>query len=335
MNVLIASSIDGEAIERLEQEHQVIRAFPNNGEESLRALIRDCEALVFRSGIRVSADLMGCAPGLKLLVRAGSGMDNLDVEYAQKRGMHLVRIPQPSARAVAEMAFAFMLALSRRLLEADHSMRNGRWEKHEFSGYLLRDKTLGVVGIGNTGSCVAEMGVAWGMRVIGCVQHPSREREGGFCEKGIRMLEFDQVIADADYLSIHVPLKDNTRRLLDADALSRMKPGAYLINLARGGIVDEQALYESLTTPGGLRGAALDVHEHEGQDCISPLSGLDNVILTPHIGAMAIDAQREIGQKVVETINAFANANGSDPWQGKVAGVAQGYARIQGEVNRG
>jgi len=329
MKVLIASLIDVEAIDRLEKEHEVIRAFHNVSEENLRTLISDCDALVFRSGVKVDADLMACAPRLRLLVRAGSGLDNLDVTYAQQRKVELVRIPQPSARAVAEMAFSFMLALSRHLLDADRSMRQGRWEKHALTGYLLQGKTLGVVGLGNTGSCVAEMGVAWGMQVIGCVQHPSPERTAMFSEKGIRLVDFNEVVADADYLSIHVPLKENTRKLMDEATLGRMKPGAYLLNLARGGIVDEQALYVSLTNGGGLRGAALDVHEREGTGMLSPLAELDNVILTPHIGAMAIDAQREIGRKVLEVIGFFAANDGCGGLPERVAGVTVGYASSQ------
>lgn len=335
MNVLIASSIDGEAIDRLERSHRVIRAFSGNNRERLAELARDCQVLVFRSGVRVDADLLESAPELRLLVRAGSGLDNLDLARAQQRGVQLVRIPRPSARAVAEMAFAFMLALSRRLLEADRSMREGHWEKQRLSGYLLRDKTLGILGVGNTGSCVAAMGVAWGMRVIGCVRHPSPRRREGFRQEGIQLLEFDQVVADADYLSIHVPLTEETCTLLDAAALGRMKPGAYLINLARGGVVDEQALYRALTRKDGLGGAALDVHEHEGEGRRSPLAELDNVILTPHIGAMAVDAQQEIGRKVVEIMDAFSAANGAGAWLERVTGVTPGYGRIQGEVTHG
>ncbi len=319
MKILIASSIDEKAIDVLREDHQVVCAFRDVTEEMLRTLIRDCQVLVFRSGVNISARLMECSPDLKLLVRAGSGLDNLDFEYVQQRGLKLVRIPQPGARAVTEMAFAFMLALSRRLLEADRSMREGRWAKHELTGYLLYGKTLGIVGVGNIGSCVADMGLAWGMNVIGCVEHPSPERIDKFRENGVRITDFEQVLAEADYLSIHVPLKENTRFLIHAEELARMKPGSYLINLSRGGVVDEKALYKALTEGGRLRGAALDVHEQEGDGKLSPLAGLPNVILTPHIGAMAFDTQREIGRRVVESVAAFAAENGFAAASGKGA----------------
>ncbi len=306
MKIMLASSIDEEAIFRLEEDHQVIRAFGGVPEESLRALIHGCEALVFRSGVRISAQLLACAPDLKLLVRAGSGLDNLDLDYAEQRGMKLVRIPQPGARAVTEMAFALMLALSRRILEADRSMREAHWAKDELSGYLLFGKTLGILGVGNIGGCVADMGIAWGMKVIGCVEHPTPDRVQEFRNKGVRITSLAEVLEKADYLSIHLPLKEDTRCLMGAAELARMKPGSYLVNLARGGIVDERALYEAMTAGGRLRGAALDVHAQEGEGKLSPLAGLPNVILTPHIGAMAVDTQREIGRRVVEAISSFA-----------------------------
>ncbi len=307
MKILIASSIDADAIERLKKHHDVVCAFRGVTDEMLRTLISDCRILVFRSGVEITAQLMECAPDLKLLIRAGSGLDNLDFDYVQRRGLKLVRIPQPGARAVTEMAFAFMLALSRRLIEADSSMRGGRWAKHELTGYLLYGKTLGIVGVGNIGSCMADMGLAWGMKVTGCVEHPSAERVQAFREKGVQILEFDRVLNESDYLSINVPLKENTRGLIRAAEIARMKPGSYLINLARGGIVDESALCEALADGGRLRGAALDVHEQEWEGRLSPLAELPNVILTPHIGAMAVDTQREIGRRVVETISSFAS----------------------------
>ncbi|HJV65774.1 MAG TPA: NAD(P)-dependent oxidoreductase [Geomonas sp.] len=306
MKILIASSIDAAAIERLKTDHQVVCAFQDVSEGMLRELVADCQVLVFRSGVNISAQLMECAPHLKLLVRAGSGLDNLDFDYVQRRGLKLVRIPQPGARAVTELTFALMLALSRRLFEADRSMRDSHWSKDDLSGYLLQGKTLGVVGAGNIGGCVAQMGIAWGMRVLGCVEHPSWERRQLFAEKGIDMVGFKQVLAEADYVTVHVPLKEDTRHMFDQAAFSLMKKGAYLVNVARGGVVDELALHEALTGPGRLRGAALDVHAKEWEGGGSLLAGCRNVILTPHVGSMTVDTQAEIGRRVVEAIEEFA-----------------------------
>ncbi|HEX9076772.1 MAG TPA: NAD(P)-dependent oxidoreductase [Anaerolineae bacterium] len=296
--------IDGDTLNELEKQHDVTRAFGATT-ESFQKLIPDAEVLIFRSGVTVSAAVMECAPDLKLLIRAGSGIDNLDLEYVHRHGLQLVRIPEPGAQAVAEMTFAFMLALSRNLILADHMTRRGRWLKHELHSHLLAGRTLGIIGAGNIGSRVGQVGAAMDMEVIGCVEHPSPVRAAELSARGIHLVDFDQVITQADYLSVHVSLKDSTRNLINADVLARIKPGAFLMNLARGGVVDEHALFQALTEGGRLGGAALDVHKAEGEGKISPLAELPNVILTPHIGAMTIETQREIGRRIKETVNAF------------------------------
>ena len=302
MKILIASSIDTDAIDQLREKHDVICAF-NAGEAELKSHIADREILIFRSGVRITAEVLAAASHLKLLIRAGSGLDNLDVAYVRRHGLRLVRIPEPGAQAVAELTYGLMLALARQILVADQLLRQGRWAKHDLTGYLLTRKTLGIIGAGNIGSRVGQMGAAWGMDVIGCVEHPSPTVAASLQQKGIRLTACDEVVAEADFLSIHVPLKESTRNLIDGPLLARMKPGAFLTNLARGGVVDEKALYQALTRDNGLAGAALDVHSEEGEGKISPLADLPNVVLTPHIGAMTIDSQREIGQRIIEIIN--------------------------------
>lgn len=304
MNILITSPIDPDAIKKLGEQHHIVCAF-DASEDTLQELIQDRQILIFRSGVSITAQIMECAPELKLLIRAGSGIDNLDVEYTRRRGLKLTRIPGPGAQSVAEMSFAFMLALSRNLLQADRLTRQGKWAKNKLGGYLLKDKILGVIGTGNIGSRVGQMGVAWGMRVIGCDINKSPAFVAEVAKKGIRLTSFDEVVSTADFISIHVPLNDSTRYLIDADALARIKTGAFLIHLARGGVVEERALSKALTEDGGLQGAALDVHEKEGEGKISLLAKLPNVILTPHIGAMTIDSQSEIGRLVIEAVNSF------------------------------
>ncbi len=304
MRILIASPIDPDALKELQERHDVVCALDATA-DALQELIGGCEVLVFRSGVKITAQVMECAPDLKLLIRAGSGVDNIDVEYVLRRGLELTRIPEPGARAVAEMSLALMLALSRNLLEADRLTRRGRWAKHELLGYLLAGKTLGIVGVGNIGSRVAQIGAALGMQVIGCVEHPSLVRSVEMSGRGINLMDLDEVMSKADYISIHVPLKDSTRNLINADVISRMKPGVFLINLARGGVLDEAALYRAMTNGGNVRGAALDVHKEEGEGRMSPLAGLQNVILTPHIGAMTIDSQRQIGCRINEVVRSF------------------------------
>lgn len=314
-SILILSPIDSGAQEILSRRHHVVCNLNTPGETN-ESLARDCDILVFRSGVNITRSLLEAAPRLKLIVRAGSGFDNIDLEAVQQLGIRFVRIPEPGAQAVAEMCFALMLALSRRLFEADRSMREGRWAKFELAGYLLKNKTLGIVGLGNIGSRVAELGKLWGMEVIGCVEHPSAARTVDFKSKGELLTTLDEVLIRSDYVSLHVPLKNTTRGLINAAALAKMKPEAYLINLARGGVVDEMALLETMTA-GKLRGAALDVHQKEGDGKFSPLVGVPNVILTPHLGAMAIDAQREIGRRVIEIIDEWVNGTQRTGYEGR------------------
>lgn len=249
---------------------------------------------------------MASAPHLDLVIRAGSGLDNIDMTYVRKRGLKLLRIPGPGARAVAELTFGLMLALARQILVADRLLREGHWAKHQVRGYQLAGKNLGIVGLGNIGSTVGQMGASWGMRVTGCVEHPSPERAAGLAEKGIGLTSFQAVLSAADFLCIFVPLKDSTRHLIGVEAFTRLKRGAFLINMARGGVVDEAALEAALAEGGGLAGAALDVHKEEGEQKISPLARFSNVVLTPHIGAMTIDSQREIGRRIIEILDEFS-----------------------------
>ena len=307
MKILVASPIDQQAIDHLTQHHDVICAF-NASEERLGSLIEDREALIFRSGVTISSAVLDRAPGIRLLLRAGSGLDNLDLEYTARRGIQLVRVPGPGAQAVAEMTFALMLALARNVVVADRGLRQGRWLKSELTGHLLTGKTLGVIGLGKIGTRVAEMGVAWGMRAVGCVDSPSPERRAAFAAAGIRLASCDEVLAEADFLSVHVPLTEANRNLIDAEALARMKPGSFLVNIARGGVVDEDALLRELVSGARLIGAALDVHQREGEGKISPLAGLPNVVLTPHIGASTLDSQRAIGREVIAIVDSFAGS---------------------------
>ena len=303
MKLLIASAIDPQTIEALKTQHEVVCAFSPSG-EALKQHIADREVLIFRSGVSISSEVMTAAPQLKLIIRAGSGFDNIDVEHAKWRGIRLVRIPGPGAQAVAEMAFALMLGLSRRVLEADRLWRLGRWMKTEMTGFNLHGKTLGIVGCGNIGTRVGQLGAAWGMNVLGCVEHESPNVAANLHKHNITLKPFREILAEADFLSIHVPLKDSTRNLINSDTLAVMKRGAFLVNLARGGVVHEAALLRALSE-GQVRGAGLDVHEKEGDGKISILAGLPNVILTPHIGASTVDAQREIGLHIMRIMAAF------------------------------
>lgn len=305
MNILILSPIDPRAAERLARDHDVVNAAGVPAAE-LPGLVADREIFVFRSGVDITADLMRRAPRLTALIRGGSGFDNVDLEYVSSRGISFLRIPEPGARAVAELAFGLILALARNIVRADGLWRQGRWVKHQMTGYILRGKVLGVVGAGNIGSVVGELGAAWGMEVIGTHHAPTPAVAAALLEKGIRLVPLEEAVTRADFLTLHVPLSAATHHLIDAGMLARMKPGSFLLNLARGGVVDEAALREALLRGDRVLGAALDVHEAEGEGRVSPLADLPNVVLTPHIGASAFDTQREIGERIVSIVETLA-----------------------------
>jgi phosphoglycerate dehydrogenase-like enzyme len=303
MRILVASQIAARAIADLESRHDV-RIALGASTADLAAAAADRQAVVFRSGVSIGPEVLS-APALRLLVRAGSGLDNLDLAMVAARGIELVRIPGPGAQAVAELTFGLMIAMARGIVLADRELRVGHWLKSELVGYNLRDKRLGIVGLGSIGSRVAALGRAWGMQPIGVVEHPTPERARSFAVDGIELADLDRVLAEADFLSIHVPLNDQTRGLIGPAAFAHVKPGVFLVNIARGGVVDEAALFDALQPGGRVRGAALDVHVAEGEGRISPLAALPNVVLTPHIGAQTLDAQEEIGREVVAIIDRF------------------------------
>lgn len=308
MKILVISKIDPDALTALQTNHDVVVAI-NPDEESLISLIADRQVLIFRSGVEITRHALEAAPDLALLLRAGSGLDNIDLAYIEQRGIELRRVPGPGAQSVAELTFALMLALARNIVVADGSMRAGRWLKSDLVGHLLFGKTLGVIGLGSIGTRVARMGTAWGMTAIGCVERPSAARAASFAEQGIGLTECDEAIAAADFLSIHVPLKPANVGLIGAAALQRMKPSAFMVNIARGGVVDEDALLQALRA-GEIAGAALDVHGVERDGHRSALADLPNVILTPHLGASTVDSQREIGSEIIRIVSTLVPESG-------------------------
>jgi phosphoglycerate dehydrogenase-like enzyme len=313
MRILLASKIYQQTVINLKQKHEIVYAFDSE-EDELKKQIKDCEAVIFRSGINLSAAVMEGTSKLQLIIRAGSGFDNVDLDYIRKKGLKFVRIPKPGAKAVSEMAFGLMLGLARSIPQTDRDLHQGHWTKNEVIGYLLTQKTLGIVGTGNIGSRVGMLGSALGMKVLGCLKRPTTERRRKLnMQYGIQLVDFNDVISSADFVSIHVPLDESTRHLFDSSVFSNMKPGSFLINLSRGSVVDEHALCRALVKDKILRGAALDVHEREGEGQISVLAGLPNVILTPHIGAQTIDSQSEIGERIEMIIESYLTNQNRNP----------------------
>lgn len=304
MKVLIASSIDKEAIEAMSVEHDPIIHIGVD-EDSLCEEIVGCQALVFRSGVQITRRVIEAGQDLQIVIRAGSGLDNIDLDAVRERGIRFVSVPGPGAKAVAELSFAMMLALARRLFWADSQWRAGHWVKPQASGRLLTGSVLGVVGAGNIGTRVGRLGDAWGMEVLGCIEFPTPEASDRLKSHGITLTDFESVMSKSDFISVHVPLQESTRGLIGPEAIALMKPDAILVNMARGGVADEAALRVGLLE-GRIAAVGLDVHEVEGEGNRSPLADLDNVILTPHIGSNALDSQRQIGEIVLSFLDEAA-----------------------------
>jgi len=298
MKVLVCDPISDNAMELLQSKLEV----EVKGERRVEDLIEDFDAVVVRSATKITADVIGRAKRLKVIGRAGVGLDNIDVEAAKKKRIKVINTPRATSRSVAELVIAMIFALSRDLVNATVSVKDGKWEKKRFEGREVKDKTLGIIGLGGIGCEVAELGIGIGMNVIATRAH----LEIGCQIEGVRIAQLEELLSTADVVSINVPLNDATRGMIGKKEIERMKKGAILINCARGGIVDERALYEALKS-GKLAGAGIDVYEMEPPKN-SPLLTLNNVVLTPHIGGQTVEGQErcgmEIAIKVMEALGA-------------------------------
>ena len=296
--ILVSDPFSEEGLARLRGIDGVEVDAPGGMErEAFLAALPGHDALIVRSGTRVDAEALARADGLKVVGRAGVGLDNVDVEAATERGVLVMNTPGANATATAEHAWALLLSLCRGVPAADASVRRGEWERKRFVGFQLAGKTLGVIGLGRVGRLVAARGRGFGMVVLGCDPYLS---EDAAAEIGVELVEVERVLAEADVLTLHVPLTDKTRGLIGAAALARMKPGALLVNAARGGLVDERAVADALAA-GRLAGAAFDVYAEE-PPAGSPLLDAPNVVLTPHLGSAVAELREVMANVVVDNI---------------------------------
>ncbi|WP_208898338.1 amino acid adenylation domain-containing protein [Streptomyces incarnatus] len=298
--ILVLDPIDDGALEELRQRHEVTVALRPPA-EALPELVRGKEVIVLRSGVRLDASVIAAADSLKVIARAGSGVDNIDLVAAKQTGATVFNIPAVSAPAVAELALGLMLAMARHIALADRQVRSGTWNKAALSGTELGGKTLGLVGHGRIGSRIAVLARALGMHVLVTCERLDDERRSALARQGCEAVALERLLREADVVCLAVPLTDRTHHLIDEDTLSLMKPSALLVNVSRGQVVDEDALYEALAG-GTIAGAGLDVVAQEGRP--NRLHELDNVVITPHIGAMSADSQARIGRILVDSVNA-------------------------------
>jgi D-3-phosphoglycerate dehydrogenase len=297
MKVLVSDNISTKGVEIMKKAGLDVDVKTGLKPDDLRAIIGDYDGLVIRSATKVTADLLEAAVNLKVIGRAGSGLDNVDRVAASKKGIVLMNTPGGNTITTAEHTLAMMFAVARKIPQANASLAGGKWDKKKFMGTEIYNKTLGVIGLGKIGGEVAKRALALGMNVVAYDPFLSEERAK---EMGIEKKDLPEVMTVADFITVHTPLTAETRNLINSGNVRTLKDGVYIINCARGGIINEKALLEGLES-GKIAGAALDVFEKEPPEN-NPLVGHERVVTTPHLGASTQEAQENVAVAVAEQI---------------------------------
>lgn len=298
VKVIISDPIAGIGVEMMRQAGIEVDVETGLAPEELERTVGGYDIIIIRSATKVRKPIIEAAKNLKLIVRAGVGLDNIDVEYAKSKGIEVMNTPAATSNAVAELTVGYLFALARRLPQTTASMRAGKWEKKKFSGSEIARKTLGLVAYGRIGWLVAKKALALGMEIIAYDPYVSDPR-------GLEMefVSLEELLKRADYISMHLPLTNETRDLIGGPQFELMKDGVRIINCARGGTINEDALYEAIVS-GKVEGAALDVYLKEpAKD--NRLFELDEVIGSPHIGAATVEAQHRVSVEVAEKVIEF------------------------------
>lgn len=297
MKVLICDKTETEYIEQMREAGLTVDVRDTITPEELPTVLPNYDAMVVRSRTKVRQPLIDVCPRLKVIVRGGVGLDTIDHEYAKSKGIAVMNTPLASSASVAELTIGYMFALARNIYKATASMKAAKWDKKSFEGDEIGGKVLGIIGLGNIGKETSRRAMALGMTVIAYDPFASPA-------EGVRKVSLDELITQADYISIHAPKKKETTDMIAAEQIAKMKDGVRIINCARGGIVNEDALYAALVS-GKVAGAALDVFNEEPPTDWK-LIQLENVIASPHIGAATREAQSRIGSEVAQKIIDFA-----------------------------
>jgi D-3-phosphoglycerate dehydrogenase / 2-oxoglutarate reductase len=304
MNVLVCDPISPKGIALLQQrpEFKVHVLKQKTAEADLLPLVRDVHALVVRSETKISRKVIEAAPNLRVIGRAGVGVDNVDVDAATQRGIVVMNTPGGNTISTAELTFSMLMALARKIPQAHVSMKEGKWSRKEFQGTELFHKTLGILGMGRIGGEVAKRAQAFGMKVVAYDPYLSLARAQAL---QVDLKEsVDDVYAAADFITVHMPMTDETKGMVNAAAFAKMKRGARILNCARGGILNETDLHAAILS-GQIGGAALDVYETEPPPADFPLRALPQVVMTPHLGASTEEAQENVGIEVAEAITDY------------------------------
>ncbi|MGB9629632.1 MAG: phosphoglycerate dehydrogenase, partial [Thermodesulfobacteriota bacterium] len=301
MKVLVSDPLSPKGLEILKKvENLRVDLKPGLPPEELKRILPEYDAIIIRSETKLKADLIEAGSRLKVIGRAGIGLDNVDLEVATRKGIVVMNTPQENAIAAAEHTIGLMLSISRKIPQATASMKAGKWEKKRFLGVELYNKTLGIIGIGMIGTIVADRARGLKMKVIAYDPYLSKEVAE---KKGVDLVSFDELLSRSDFITIHTPLTHETRNLINKDVFKKMKDGVILINCARGGIVNEKDLYDAIKE-GKVAGAALDVFEKEPA-IGNPLLDLEEVIGTPHLGAATAEAQENVSIAIAQQIKDY------------------------------
>jgi D-3-phosphoglycerate dehydrogenase / 2-oxoglutarate reductase len=305
LHVLIPDNVHQKALDLLENTDSLSVHAPGKlSAEELLAQVGEANALVIRSGVKITAEIFAAAPNLKAIARAGVGVDNIDLEAANEHAVVVMNTPNGNTISTAEHTFGLMLALARHLPQGDASLKAGRWDRKKLIGVELKGKTLGLVGFGRVGQAVAKRALAFEMRVM--AYDPFLD-DALFLAAGVERVAIDELYEQADFISLHSPLIDDTHGMINQDAITLMKEGVRIINAARGALIDDHDLANAIQS-GKVAGAALDVYIEEPPSDNHPLIGLDNVIHTPHLAASTSDAQITVAVEAAELVaNALLN----------------------------
>ncbi len=308
MKILVADRISpiGVDLFKAQQGFDVVEAYGSSPEQLLEHA-KDADAIAVRSDSRITADIIAVAKNLKVVGRAGVGVDNIDIEAATDHGVIVMNTPTGNTIATAELTFTHMLAGTRPIVLAAAGMKAGRWDRKKYTGSELNQKTLGVLGMGRIGAEVAKRAMAFQMDVIAYDPYLTESRAKAL---GVKQATLDEVIENLDYITVHMPMTAETKHMLNADAFARMKDGVRVFNCARGGIIEEAALIDALNS-GKVAAAGLDVYEDEPPAEDSPLRSIEKPVLTPHLGASTQEAQENVGIDVAkQMIEALTGGNG-------------------------
>ena len=293
MKVIICDPTDPEALQTIEEAGIEVVDRSDITPEELLEEIAAYDAMVVRSRTKVRQNVIDAAENLKAIIRAGVGLDSIDVAYAKEQGVRVLNTPSASTQSVAELTVGYLLALARSIPQMTISMRDGQWEKKSFKGIEVAGKTLGLIGSGRIGQAVAQRALALGMRVIAFDPYIEELPD-------VELVDKDQLLARADFISLHVPHTDETHHILGAAAFAKMKDGVRIVNCGRGGTIDEDVLYQALVD-GKVAGAALDVFEEEPPSD-TKLFTLEQVIGSPHVGAGTFEAKERVGQVAAQKV---------------------------------